>query len=147
MSLLIFIPFTAFAQGVYEFKSVCGAVNYEVTSYCKANNLRGDQDKLDIPICEKQIVKIGQKVVSLSSESEVVERVSKSGELIKMMGYVYYGASCKNNNILFSASGGCNACGEKIKAFSLAGESVKINSMSLNLNPMEDIIPYIPRNE
>lgn len=51
--LVMIFPVFCFAHGLESFETRCGDVNYEIHSFCKANDLRSDQNKIDIPICDK----------------------------------------------------------------------------------------------
>lgn len=95
INILLIIPSLCFANEANVFQSSCEGVKYKIVSYCKANNLRNDQDKLGIPICEKQILSLGEEVNDLSNETGLVERINNVNKKIKMMNFVFYGASCK----------------------------------------------------
>lgn len=97
--------------------------------------------KLDIPICSKQIFVLGKENHDLSKFTGLVERINSKDEKIKMMNFVFYGASCKNDRIILSGAGGCNSCGETFKTFNLSGEEINEKSTTLDLEPMQDIIP------
>lgn len=77
----------------------------------------------------------------LSKDTDFVERVDNDGGKVKMMNYVFYGASCKRDKIILSGSGGCNSCGEIFKIFNLLGQEIKGKQGSIDLNPMQNIIP------
>ncbi|HCR1139932.1 TPA: hypothetical protein OMU28_002149 [Klebsiella aerogenes] len=138
---LSLIPFFCFGNEPIFFQSSCGGVQYKVESFCKVNDLRDDQDKLDIPICEKQVLSMGKGTHDLSKDTGVVERIASNGAKVKMMNYVFYGASCKNDRIILSGSGGCNSCGEIFKIFNFSGQEVNDKQGSIDLNPMQNIIP------
>lgn len=143
MNKIIFflsVPGIYFASESVLFKSSCGGVNYSIESYCHKNNLRRDQDKLDMPVCNKQTLNINGKMEDLSNSTGVIERLSQEGEKIKMMNFVFYGASCKNDRVILSGAGGCNSCGEMFKTFNLSGSVIKEKSVELDLKPMQDII-------
>ncbi|MEW5291997.1 hypothetical protein ABW286_22945 [Erwinia papayae] len=135
------IPFFCFGSEKIVFQSSCGGVQYKIESFCKVNNLKDDQDKLDIPVCEKQIISLGATVHDLSKDTGFIERISDGGGKVKMMNYVFYGASCKRDKVILSGSGGCNSCGEIFKIFNLSGKDVKEQQGGINLNPMQNIIP------
>lgn len=146
MNKIIFfllVPGICFASEPDLFKSSCGGVNYSIESYCHKNNLRDDQDKLDMPVCNKQTLNINGKMEDLSNFTGVIERLSQEGDKIKMMNFVFYGASCKNDRVILSGTGGCNSCGEMFKTFNLSGGVIKERSGSLDLEPMQDIIPSL----
>lgn len=138
---LLLTPFFCFGSDAIVFQSYCGGVKYKIESFCKVNNLRGDQDKLGIPICEKQIISLGRVNYDLSKDSGFVERIADDGGRIKMMNYIFYGASCKSDKIILSGYGGCNSCGEFFKTFNLLGQEIKDKQGSIDLNPMQNIIP------
>ncbi|OAT18075.1 hypothetical protein [Buttiauxella noackiae] len=141
--LLLLIPTFCYANTSNIFKSSCGGVPYSIESFCRVNNLKDDQDKLDILVCSKQILSIGDEKLDLSKSTGFVERMNQKGEKLKMMNFVFYGASCKNDRIILSASGGCNSCGEMFKTFNLSGKEVKEKSSTVDLEPMQDIIPNL----
>lgn len=138
---LLLIPTFCFANNSHVFKSSCGDVQYSIESFCSVNDLKDNQDKLGIPVCSKQTLAIGDEKHDLSKSTGFVERMNQKGEKIKMMNFVFYGASCKNDRIIFSGSGGCNSCGEMFKTFDLSGKEVKEKSSAIDLEPMQDIIP------
>jgi len=138
---LLLIPGVCFASEPELFKSSCGGVNYSIKSYCHKNNLKDDQDKLDMPICKKQILNINGETQDLSILTGVVERLNQQGDKVKMMNFVFYGVSCKNDIIILSGAGGCNSCGEMFKRFNLFGHVIKEQSGALDLEPMEEVIP------
>ncbi|MGK2177236.1 hypothetical protein ACR92V_27085, partial [Klebsiella pneumoniae] len=45
--------------------------------------------------------------------------------------------------IILSGAGGCNSCGETFKTFNLSGEEINEKSTTLDLEPMQDIIPEL----
>jgi hypothetical protein len=135
------IPFFCFGGEPANLQSTCGGVAYKIESFCKANNLKDGQDKLDIPVCEKQIISLGKEVHDLSKDTGFAERINNLGVKIKMMNYVFYGATCKSDKIILSGSGGCNSCGEIFKTFNLSGKEINDKSRSVDLNPMQDILP------
>ena len=138
---LLLIPAFCNANTPAVFKSSCGGIQYSIESFCSVNNLKGDQDKLDIPICSKQIFVLGKENHDLSKSTGLVERINSKEEKIKMMNFVFYGASCKNDIIILSGTGGCNSCGETFKTFNLSGKQINEKSTTLDLEPMQDIIP------
>ncbi|WP_375750818.1 hypothetical protein [Enterobacter roggenkampii] len=138
---LLLIPAFCNANTPTVFKSSCGGIQYSIESFCSVNNLKGDQDKLDIPICSKQIFVLGKENHDLSKSTGLVERINSKDEKIKMMNFVFYGASCKNDIIILSGTGGCNSCGETFKTFNLSGKQINEKSTTLDLEPMQDIIP------
>lgn len=93
-----------------------------------------------MPVCNKQTLNINGKMEDLSNSTGVIERLSQEGEKIKMMNFVFYGASCKNDRVILSGAGGCNSCGEMFKTFNLSGSVIKEKSVELDLKPMQDII-------
>lgn len=123
--ILILVSFFSFANGHLVFESVCGKVNYKIMSYCKKNDLKPDQDKLDIPICDKQTITLGNSEIDLTKSTGFAKRTNSDGKTINMMDYVFYGASCKGDRIILSASGGCNSCGEKFVSYNLKGQEIK----------------------
>lgn len=140
---LLLIPTFCDATTSNIFKSSCGGVPYSIESFCSANDLKDDQDKPDIPVCSKQTLAIGDEKLDLSKSTGFVERMNQKGGKSKMMDFVFYGASCKNERIILSASGGCNSCGEMFKTFNLSGKEVKEKSPTVDLEPMQDIIPNL----
>ncbi|ECU0370319.1 hypothetical protein NVX15_004292 [Salmonella enterica] len=138
---LVLIPAFCNANTSTVFKSSCSGIQYSIESFCSVNNLKDDQDKLDIPICGKQTFVLGKENHDLSKSTGFVEQINSKGEKIKMMNFVFYGASCKNDRIILSGSGGCNSCGETLKTFNLSGKEIKEKSTTLDLEPMQDIIP------
>lgn len=143
INILLIIPSLWPANEASVFQSSCGGVKYKVESYCKANDLSNDQDKLGIPICKKNL-SLGEEVNDLSNETGLVERINHVNKKIKMMNFVFYGASCKKNKILLSGYGECNSCSETFKQFNFSGkEIIKDNSIPQDLEPMQEIIPDI----
>ena len=138
------ISWGTFASEPYIFKSSCQDVPYTIKSSCIENNLSNDQGILDMPICENQTIFLGSKKYDLSEATGFIEITNQNGKQIKMMKFFFYGASCKSDRVILSAYGGCNSCGEMFKSFSLSGDEVKDDSTSINLEPMQDIIPHIP---
>ncbi|MDY1038670.1 hypothetical protein [Lelliottia sp. CFBP8978] len=138
---LLIIPCFCFASEPNTFKSSCGGIQYKIESFCKANYLKDDQDKLDIPVCKKQVISLEGIDNDLSKATGFVDRISQNGEKVKMMNFVFYGASCKNDRLILSGSGGCNSCGEMFKTFNLSGKEIKEDSGSLDLESMQEIIP------
>ncbi|EAP9888678.1 hypothetical protein IMT94_002933 [Salmonella enterica] len=138
---LVLIPAFCNANTSTVFKSSCSGIQYSIESFCSVNNLKDDQDKLDIPICSKQTFVLGKENHDLSKSTGFVEQINSKGEKIKMMNFVFYGASCKNDRIILSGSGGCNSCGETFKTFNLSEKEIKEKSTTLDLEPMQDIIP------
>lgn len=138
---ILLLPAFCYASTTNVFKSSCGDVQFSIKSFCSLNSLNGNQDKLDIPICKEQTFTIGEKSHDLSKSTGFIERVNKNGEKIKMMNIVFYGATCKNDRIILSGSGGCNSCGEMFKTFNISGKEIKEKSAPLDLEPMQDIIP------
>ncbi len=94
-----------------------------------------------MPICSKQLLILGEGEYDLSKSTGFVERLNQNGERIKMMNYVFYGASCKKDRIILSGAGGCNSCGEIFKAFDFSGKEIKDKSTALDLEPMQEIMP------
>lgn len=140
---LLLIPAFCSANTSTVFKSSCSGIQYSIESFCSVNNLKDDQDKLDIPICSKKTFVLGKENHELSASTGFVERINNKGEKIKMMNFVFYGASCKNDKIILSGAGGCNSCGETFKTFNLSGNEIKEKSTTLDLEPMQDIIPNL----
>ncbi|HAX5283539.1 hypothetical protein [Escherichia coli] len=138
---LLLIPVFCNANTPTVFRSSCSGIQYSIESFCSVNNLNGDQDKLAIPICSKQIFILGKENHDLSESTGFVERINIKGEKIKMMNFVFYGASCKSDKIILSGSGGCNSCGETFKTFNLSGKEINEKFAMLNLESMQDIIP------
>ena len=141
---LIIISWGAFASEPYIFKSSCQDVSYTIKSSCIENNLSDDQGILDMPICENQTIFIGSKKHELSEATGFKEITNQNGKNIKMMKFFFYGVSCKRDRVILSAYGGCNSCGEMFKTFSLSGDEVKDDSIPINLEPMQDIMPNTP---
>ena len=112
---LLLIPVFCNANTPTVFKSSCSGIQYSIESFCSVNNLNDDQDKLTIPICSKQIFTLGKENHDLSESTGFVERINMKGEKIKMMNFVFYGATCKSDRIILSGAGGCNSCGEMFK--------------------------------
>jgi hypothetical protein len=79
-SYLVFISFFSYAITPDKFESLCGGVKYEINSNCKINDLRYDQDKLDIPICEGQILSTQGEKIELSQMTGFVERLNNNGK-------------------------------------------------------------------
>lgn len=140
---LVLAPVFCNANTSTVFKSSCSGIQYSIESFCSVNNLKDDQGKLDIPICSKQTFVLGKENHDLSESTGFVERLNNEGEKIKMMNFVFYGASCKNEKIILSGAGGCNSCGEMFKTFNLSGKEIKEKSTTLDLEPMQDIIPNL----
>lgn len=140
---LVLVPAFCYANTSTIFKSSCSCIQYSIESFCNENNLKDNQDKLDIPICSKQTFMLGKEKHDLSKPTGFVERINSKGEIIKMMNFVFYGASCKNDRIILSGAGGCNSCGETFKTFNLSGKEIKEKSTTLDLEPMLDIIPNL----
>ena len=140
---LLLIPMFCYSNTSNVFKSSCSGIQYSIESFCSINNLKDDQDKLDIPICGKQTFILGKENQDLSKSTGFVERMNNKGEKIKMMNFVFYGASCKNDRIILSGAGGCNSCGELFKTFNLSGKEIKEESTTLDLEPMQYIIPNL----
>lgn len=138
---LLLMPAFCYANTSSVFKSTCSGIQYSIESFCSVNNLKDNQDKLDIPICSKQTFVLGKENHDLSKSTGFVERMNNKGEKIKMMNFVFYGASCKNDRVILSGAGGCNSCGEIFKTFNLLGKEIKEKSSTLDLEPMQDIIP------
>lgn len=138
---ILLLPAFCYASTANVFKSSCGGVQYSIESFCSVNNLKGNQGKLDMPICSKQIFVLGKENHDLSKSTGLVERINSKEEKIKMMNFVFYGASCKNDIIILSGAGGCNSCGETFKTFNLSGKEINEKSTTLDLEPMQDIIP------
>ncbi|EHR8766448.1 hypothetical protein KUS09_003791 [Escherichia coli] len=138
---LLLIPVFCNANTPTVFKSSCSGIQYSIESFCSVNNLNDDQDKLTIPICSKQIFTLGKENYDLSESTGFVERINIKGEKIKMMNFVFYGATCKSDRIILSGAGGCNSCGEMFKIFNLSGKEINEKSTMLDLEPMQDIIP------
>ncbi|MEG5625404.1 hypothetical protein [Enterobacter hormaechei] len=84
---------------------------------------------------------LGNEKHDLSKPTGLVERINSKGEIIKMMNFVFFGASCKNDRIILSGAGGCNSCGETFKTFNLSGKEIKEKSTTLDLEPMQVITP------
>lgn len=139
----LLVPGICFAREPDLFKSSCGGVNYSIESYCHKNNLRDDQDKLDMPVCDMQILNINGKTQELSNLTGTIERLNQENDKTKMMNFVFYGATCKKDRVILSGTGGCNSCGEMFKTFNLSGQVIKEKSDSLDLEPMQDIIPNL----
>ena len=140
---ILLIPIFCYSNTSNVFKSSCSGIQYSIESFCSINNLKDDQDKLDIPICGKQTFILGKENQDLSKSTGFVERMNNKGEKIKMMNFVFYGASCKNDRIILSGAGGCNSCGELFKTFNLSGKEIKEESTTLDLEPMQYIIPNL----
>lgn len=140
---ILLLPTFCYANTANVFKSSCGGVQYSIKSFCSVNNLKDDQDELDIPICSKQTFVLGKESHELSKSAGLVERINNKGDKIKMMNFVFYGASCKNDRVILSGAGGCNSCGETFKTFNLSGKEIKEKSTTLDLEPMQDIIPNL----
>lgn len=80
---ILLLPAFCYASTENVFKSSCGGVQYSIESFRSVNNLKGDQDKLDIPICNKQIFVLGKEHHDLSKFTGFVERINSKDEKIK----------------------------------------------------------------
>lgn len=47
---LVLVPAFCYANTSTNFKSSCSGIQYSFESFCNVNNLKDNQDKLDIPI-------------------------------------------------------------------------------------------------
>lgn len=137
---IIIFPAFCFANNLERFETRCGDINYEIHSFCKPNNLRSDQDKINIPICEKQVFYIAGKKIDLSRLTGFATRLDHNEAKVRMMNFVFNGFSCKQDRVILSGYGGCNSCGELFKEFDFSGNEIKESSDSVDLKPMENII-------
>lgn len=129
----MFLVSQAYAGDDFEVLSKCGGVDFKVLSSCRANNLKAGQAEMDNPECTMQTLFIKNKKIELSPFSGMIKRESEDGKDVNIMQYVFYSAYCIQDKILvLASSGGCNACGEKIKAFNLDGVQTSVPSGSLD---------------
>lgn len=77
---LVLIPAFCNANTSTVFKSSCSGIQYSIESFCSVNNLKDDQDKLDIPICSKQTFVLGKENHDLSKSTGFVEQINSKGE-------------------------------------------------------------------
>ncbi|MEW5291995.1 hypothetical protein ABW286_22935 [Erwinia papayae] len=76
----LLIPGLCFGHEPDLFNSSCGGVNYNIKLYCHKNNIREDQDKLDMPVCNKQTLNINGKAQELSNLTGTTERLNQDGD-------------------------------------------------------------------